>query len=239
MNDLTVVCTLWKGWQPVYSARHVNALGRMMDRHMPGTRFICFTDMPAGIEYETATLPPKPKVPRRGHRDCFRRLWFFSQECARQYPGIMVNIDLDALLLDSLDSVVSDADFQILRARVCPYNGGFWSHRTGTRQNAWDHLTTPAVIRMYQNREARRWVGSDQRWLAYTLPGEPTYGEEHGVAYGQGLVKHPTEDGSAAVQLLEENRLLFFPGPPGVKPWSVNTARFAPQIHEAYMEYFE
>ena len=239
MSDLTILCTMWKGWQPIYDASHVNAMGRMLDKHMPGVRFVCFTDAPTGIKYETAPLPAVHRLPRKGPRNCFLRMWYFSAECAERFPGFLMNIDLDALVLDSLWPAVTGADFQILRAKVCPYNGGFWTHRAGTRTQVWDNMTQHNVGQMYQHPDARRWVGSDQRWLAYTLPGAPTYGEEHGIWYGHMPIKKPEPDHATAKKLLAENRVLFFPGSPGVKPWSDTVKKVCPPMHEAYMEFYE
>jgi hypothetical protein len=238
-TDLTIVCTMWKGWQPIYDASHVNAMGRMLDRFMPGTRFVCFTDWPTGIKYETAPLPPTPRLPMNGKRNCFRRMWYFSRECAGQFPGRLMNIDLDAIVLGDLRPLVTAHDFRILRAYVCPYNGGFWTHKTGTRTQVWNDLTPQNVRAMYRDRHARRWVGSDQRWLAYKIPGEATYDEADGVWYGHMPIKKPQPDHADARRLLAENRLLFFPGSPGVKPWSDTVKKVCPPMHEAYMEFYE
>ena len=230
-EPLTVVCSLWKGWQPIYDHRHVNALGRMVARFLPGARFVCFTDTPAGIKFETHPIPRAPRLPAHHGRNCYWRLWYFSPECAAKFPGQIFNIDLDALILQEFGSLVTDDNFRILRANVCPYNGGFWLHRTGTMPHVWQTLGGPGLRLLRRDRVARRWVGSDQAWMAWKAPGAALYTEADGCHFLMGN-KTPRE---AAAALLDKARILFFPGSPGGKPWSTTFAATYPEVHERYM----
>lgn len=236
MDALTVFCSLWKGWQPIYDHRHVNALERMLARYLPDARLVCFTSSPEGIRCETRPLPSAPALPPHRGRDCYWRTWFFSEECAQQFPGRIVNIDLDVLLLDSLEPLITDEDFRILAACVCPYNGGFWTHRTGTRTKVWTCLNKTNLRKLRMHRIARRWVGSDQAWLAYMLPGEATYTEADGVRFIM-AGDHRNPEGARAK--MDAARIVFFPGAPGVKPWSPTVQSALPFVYERYMEFFE
>jgi hypothetical protein len=240
-EPLTVICTLWKGWQPIYDHQHVNALGRMVARYMPAARFVCFTNEPHNIQFETQPLPRGPRLPLAGKRNCFRRMWFFSREFATRFPGRIMNIDLDALIFRDLTPLVTDHDFRILFAKVCPYNGGFWTHRTGTRTKVWNDLNVNAVRLMHRDRVARKWVGSDQKWLAYKIPGEALYTYDDGTVYGHMPIRKPHDPGNPELKrfILEDSRIAFFPGPPTIKPWHPTVAAIWPELHAAYMEFFE
>jgi hypothetical protein len=236
-EPLTVVCSLWKGWQPIYDHRHVNALARMVGTFLPNSRMVCFTNTPAGIECETHPMPATPPglTPHRG-RNCYWRLWFFSEACAKKFPGQIMNIDLDSLILRDMTPLVTDHNFRILKANVCPYNGGFWLHRTGTHPKVWTHLTRDGLRKLRRDKIARRWVGSDQAWLAWKLPGAALYTGEDGCRFLM-LRREPMPDLEA--EILDSARIVFFPGAPGGKPWMPQFAKAQPGLHAAYMEHFE
>ena len=81
-----------------------------------------------------------------------------------------------------------------------PYNGSMWLHRCGTRRVVWDTfdpVLSPAEV-------ARRFVGTDQAWLAHVL--------------GDGEMKWTAADGvlhyrlHARRSLPSHARIVFFPG---------------------------
>jgi hypothetical protein len=235
-EPVTVVCSLWRGWQPIYDYQHVNALGRMVAHFLPRARFVCFTDTPEGIEYETHPIPAAPPMlPSHRGRNCYWRMWFFSEECAKEFPGRIMNIDLDTLVLRDLSPLVTDHNFRILKAGVCPYNGGFWLHRTGTRPSIWRQLTRREVWLMRRDKRARRWVGSDQAWLAWKWPNAPLYTEADGCHY---LMVYRPALPETVTEILNTARIVFFPGAPCGKPWTPEFASRYPAVHQAYMEWF-
>jgi hypothetical protein len=242
--DLTIFLTLWKGWRPIYNHRHVNAAVSMLATYAPGVRVICFTNMPEGVECETRPLPRTPeRIPSSRGLDCWRRLWFFSGECAEQFPGWIVNIDLDALIFGPMLPLFTEDEFRIMRGGTGPYNGSLWLHKTGTRTHLWDDLSARAVLDMQRvirhSRDMKRWIGSDQRWIAYHAPGERRYEREDKVRF-LGTRFPATLDWHDELTLfMQDGRAIFFPGSDRIKPWSLTMQVHCPPIYEAYMEHYE
>jgi hypothetical protein len=242
-EQTTIALTLWKGWRPLYDSRHVNAIVRMVAEHSPNLRVICFTNMPKGIECPTWPLQKSPRLPLRRGYDCYRRLWFFSRQCARLFPGTIVNLDLDSLIVRPLEPLMTGEDVKFMYGGSGPYNGSFWIHRTGTRTELWDDLNPRNVMQMYKDlardKKTRRWVGSDQRWFGYKLKGEAVYTQDEGLYYGHINRTPPPDHYHARMdQFFAEGRIAFFPGGRDVKPWSEKMAEHSPRVHEQYMRYF-
>lgn len=227
---------LWQGWRDLYNHRHVNALASMVSTHSPGIRVVCLTDTPEGIECETHPLPPDPKVPLNRKFNCYRRLWLYSAEAAEAFPGSILSIDLDCLILRDIRPLFSGHEFRILKSPRFHFNGSLQLHRTGTRTHFWNALDRHAVLTMYAQTRRRRLVGSDQRWLSWISPEEATFWEEDGVGYRdlKGASGDPVYDARLA-HLLDEFRIIFFPGSLDSKPWSDAMKERTPQIYDAYM----
>lgn len=241
----TIFLTLWRGWRPLYDARHVNAVVAMLEDHAPGVPVVCFTNMPNGLNCETRPLPRAPRVPLRRKFDCYCRLWFFSAECAEQFPGVIMNIDLDVIINREILSLFSGEDFRLMHgAHAGAYNGSFWTHRTGTRTFLWDDFNGKAVqtmdraLRRGRDAVKRRWVGSDQRWISYKTPNEPVYGDADGCEFAGNRFPDTPEWQAKADRFLERGRLMFFPGAEGVKPWNPALKERHAGLYNRYMEYF-
>lgn len=231
-RKLTVVCCKWKGWRDLYDGRHVNALGRMLEQYLKiPYRFICFTDDPTGIEYETMPLWDDPIVPNRpSHHNSYRRLKFFSPEMVDLLGGGWVmNMDLDCLVLSDITNLVTWDDIRLFKGGRSIYNGSFWLHKLGTRTQVWNKFD-PDKSPQIAKRKHPKWNGSDQLWLSYMLPGERTYSGVDGVHRSEGYY-HP--------QRRYKTRLIFFAGNIEKKPWSEQTRLKHPKIYEKYMRFFD
>ena len=239
----TIFLTLWRGWRPLYDHRHVNAVIAMLEEHAPGVPVVCFTNMPTGVNCETRPLPKAPRVPMRRKFDCYCRLWFFSAECAEQFPGWIMNIDLDVIINREILSLFTGEDLRMMHgAHAAAYNGSLWMHKTGTRTHLWETFNGRAIQQMERimrrDKTMRRWVGSDQRWISFNSPGERVYGDADGIMFSGNRFADTPEWQEKADRFLESGRMMFFPGAEGVKPWNENLKVRHAGLHERYMEYF-
>lgn len=230
MADLNVVCFKFNGWRNEYTADHVNKLYRGVSRYLSlPHRFVCITDEPVGIECETFPLWDFPKVNGHGIRqDCYMRLRMFSPWAAEQWPGHVLMLDLDAVVCDWLDPLITHDDFRILEgASSTPYNGSMWLHKTGTRTDAWEKFDpeTSPQLALSMKTGNRPWRGSDQSYLSMALPGENTYSTADGVY----------QSGKSGIALRPFNaRLVFFPG--FVKPWHPEALTLTPWAARIWRE---
>ena len=248
---LTVVCWLYPGKRN-YRPKYVNVLYQQVQKHLPlKHRFVCIYDersyrpeqFDAGIE-----LLPIPKAARpllslgslggRMHPACFARLWHFSDEAAKAFPGRVFMFDVDSIPIGDLSPLVeyqSSADFISMyrpsssRGRSSPYvTGGSWILRSGAFPEVWgDFIADPVKARAdalewFLNGHDQRVIGwpggSDQCYMSYRFVpvieahGPVTYwGEDCGIL----LWNHfRLQRGKV------EGRLLHFNGPS--KPWDVD-----------------
>ncbi len=213
MEPLTVLCWLWS--QPEsrtrYSALHVNILRDMVARNMSlPHRFACVTDIPEGIDSRVHIIdPPRdfddvriPTWPE--HRpQCLRRLTMFRRDAAAIFGERILCLDLDCVVGGDLSSLLDRAgDFRMAigTAPGRPYNGSAIYLAAGSRPEVYERFTPEGAAEA-----GRKFVGSDQAWIAHCLPNEATWGEGDGLVY-YGLPHNPAS-----------RRIMFFPG--NEKPW--------------------
>lgn len=244
--QLTVVTFLWRGWRPgVYRAEHVNALQAMVRDHLTiPHRFLCICDRAHGIK--TPTLP----LWRQGHvrrppeqMNSYRRLRLFARDMPELIgtPWIL-QLDLDTLIVDNIDPLITWDDLKLVKGTMAPYNGSMWLHRLGSRPHLWEQFNprhSPREVAAYGQDERRAhkkekrpgkaqpYRGSDQAWIGYMSPHEPVWGEGDGV-YRVGKKRRRQ-------RIPQDARILFFPGQP--KPWSPHRAKFARDVVERYRQY--
>jgi len=242
IGALTIFTWLWTGWRPIYNHTHVNAMARMLGEFLPiPHKVICVTDQPGGIECETYPLwdipfeviginarPSMGRVQPRQERglvhfpNSYRRLKLFSPWAAQEFPGKVMSIDLDAVITQDLSPLITPHDFRINQGVCCPYNGGMWMLRTGSRVRTWECFDQHA----FRKTTHRGYVGSDQAWMAYSMPGEATWTRKEGVYHFSTAI--PGEDLSGC-------RIMFNAG--GIKPWHHQFAAKFPAMHAAYMRF--
>ncbi len=212
---LTVLTWLWSqpGRGARYTALHVNIWADMVSRHLSiDHELACVTDMPAGIDPKVRIIKSPGEftdivLPTWGQDrpQCLRRLSMFRRDAADIFGADrIVCMDLDLVVAGSLDPVLDVTDdFRIFRgtARGRIYNGSLISLRAGSRAKVYDDFTAADAAKA-----GRRFAGSDQAWISHCLPGEPTWGPEHGVRWWGDLA------GKVA-----DGRVTFFPGL--TKPW--------------------
>lgn len=211
---LTVLTWLWQqpGGRTAYGAHHVNIWADMIRRHLTlEHELACVTDTPQGIDARVRIIAPPNefmdvRLPSWGpHRpQCLRRLSMFRRDASEIFgTERIVCTDLDLIVSGPLDPVLDIADdFRIFRGTASGrlYNGSMMSIRCGARPQVYETFTADGAIRA-----GRRYVGSDQAWISQCIPGEPTWGPEHGVRWWGDQVPRA------------QARITFFPG--AVKPW--------------------
>lgn len=233
-DPLTFVLWLWDGWRPVYDARNVNATCRMIRANTHRQhRIVCFTDRPRGIvECEPLPLPELPfrmigqhRMSSNGARpNSYIRLKMFSPWAAAEFPGKIVSIDLDAVVCSNMDPLWTPEDFRINLGRASPYNGGMWMLRTGSRLQVWEQFS-PRSLEITQK---RGFFGSDQAWIAHTIPNEKTWSEADGVFhYSQSVRTDRSIPGC---------KIMFCAG--SIKPWDNAFRAKFPKLARIYASYF-
>lgn len=236
-RPLTVVCWKWNGWRAVYGAEHVNAMERMLKRHLSVPhRLLCITDDPKGVRCETMPLWDKPVVatlPRKPN--CYKRLRMFSDWARDAIGDRFLSVDLDAVIMGNIDHIAQrDEDFVILEGRAAPYNGSLWMHRPGTRTDVWDDFnpaTSPAEAAKSKRANGKAFYGSDQAWISHKLPGEAIYTHAADGVCQFGCAIH---NGMA---IPKSQSIVFFAG--GLKPWDQHFASVCPALAAEYKQYMQ
>lgn len=246
-QKLTVVTFKWQGWRSnLYDHRHVNALGRMLEKHLSlPYKFVCITDDPMGVEYDTMPLWEDPVVLRENNpcpQNCYRRLKLFSKEAVDWFGGgYVLHLDLDTLVFGKLNPLVEGWEsLRFLKGARTHYNGSMWMLRLGAHTNIWekfDPVKSPKTALSTREAVRRRWQGSDQVWFSYIAPRAPVWTHHDGAWRCEGYF-HSARQRAKGV-LPKHGRIVFFPGPPHRKPWQPEFQKDYPELSEAYMEYFD
>lgn len=211
---MTLTCLTWlwaqEGGRAKFSAVHVNIWAAMLRRHCTlDLDIACVTHTPEGIDPSIRIITPPGEWEnlqttrwKGGRPSCYRRIAMFRPDAADIFGERFVAMDLDVVISDNIDAILGrDEDFVICgpsqRGMRWIYNGSMMMMTAGCRSNVYTEFT-PDKAEM----ASRRYVGSDQAWIAYSLgEGESTWGPEHGVVrWGQAA-----------------GPMMFFPG--SVKPW--------------------
>lgn len=218
---LTVITWLWEGnrWRNCYTAQHVNAMHRMVKRHLRiPHQFKCFTNMPKGIECETIPIDWEVKTSTPEHKpNCYRRLKVFDPDMRKVLGDRFIHIDLDAVILDDITPIVDrpQDDFIIMKGEASVYNGSMWMMDTGCRAKVWKDFrpeSSPQRVRqLSQQKNTPRLYGSDQAWISAKLPSEKVWLEKDGV------YQYRLHIDKKDVTIPDDARIVFFAG--SDKPW--------------------
>jgi len=187
---LSVVTWKWQakpGYRSVFTARHVNVLRNMVERHlhMPH-RFICATDDPVGIDPRVEVVPLwdeiAPLSRPNNKPNCYRRLRMFSSEVIPIFGNRILSLDLDSVIVKDMTPLASRKEDFIAwgdTAKNTFYNGSMMLLTPGARQRVWDEFDprqSPGITALAGI------VGSDQAWISHVLgPKEATWGEADGI----------------------------------------------------------
>lgn len=215
--ELTIVCWLWHGWNPIYGPADVHRLRDRCAKYMPPHRFVCITDDPTGLECETFPLWPSPQIDQSDRRaimiddiravrekagkgldydheplmpDCYRRLRLFDPKIASQLGEYILSMDLDCEIFADFDP--GRHDFKILRGYTrSPYCGSMWMLKAGYRPDVWnlfDPIRSPKVLAGLKY-NGRALIGSDQAWMGFMIANAPTWSEADGIYQARQLMR--------------------------------------------------
>lgn len=220
-------------WGDKFERRHVNALRAAVAANLRVPhRFVCVTDQPQ--DCETVPMWESPvDVPHRPRN--FHRLKLFDSDTQAQLGARIVQIDLDAVIVDDLTPLVTCAEpFRIMvgtaigRGMMCsPYNGSMWVHDIGARQHFWDRIVAEGAgaLDRITMPGGGRIIGSDQAWIAHCSPTEATFAASDGVHQYRIVGGRPPSDA----------RAVFFAG--HQQPWDAGVASESPRLHAMWTCY--
>jgi hypothetical protein len=210
---LTVLTWLWAqpGGRARFDATNVNIWFESLLRNSTlDLDIACVTDIPEGIDPRVRIIDPPGEWEglqtsrwKGGRPSCYRRIAMFRPDAADIFGERFVCMDLDCVITDNIDRILDrDEDFVICEPSQkgvrWVYNGSMVMMTAGCRPRVYNQFTP-------DNAElaSRRFVGSDQAWIAYVLgPGEALFTREDGVTRWGEPTRGP---------------IVFFPG--NVKPW--------------------
>lgn len=224
----------WKwrtpGYRTQFTAEHVNTLARMINRHFPGpVPLICVTDDTAGLDPRTVfAMPPwddwkalqSPHGPR--WPSCYRRLRAFHPEAAKWFGQRFVSLDLDMVVTGDLTPLFDRAEDFVgwqdpnKPAQLC---GSMFMLTAGSRPYVWtsfDPGQSPARA------ASAGFMGSDQAWVSYALPGAARW------TRADGIVSYRKDLCEGALPLPTDTRLVVFHGrhdPWGPQPQTLDWVR--------------
>ncbi len=202
-----------------YSYNHVNKwYANLRPNITRDVRFLCVTNCPDSIRPEIETIPiPETKVDietkewplRKGHPQCRKRLFMYSEEAADYFGERFVCTDIDLWCNGNIDNLIdriNKEDFIILRStspKFRPYNGSMQAMKAGARSKVWK-LFTPERAAL----ASRVYIGSDQAFISFALGfDEAVFTEADGVyQYGE---KFKNRFGGMKPTNMN---LLFYPG---------------------------
>lgn len=212
---LRVLTWLWAqpGGRTAFTATHVNIWAAMLRRYCTlDIEIACVTDIPDGIDPAVRIIAPpgfhdglQTARWKGGRPSCYRRIAMFRPDAAAIFGERFCCMDLDVVIGGNIDAILSRPEDIVLNSPSQAgarwiYNGSMLLMTAGARSGVYEQFTPERA-----EEASRRFVGSDQAWLAFALGrGEATFEPRHGVArWGQA----------------KEAPILFFPGT--VKPWDV------------------
>jgi hypothetical protein len=210
---LTVMCWFWAqpGSRTQFTATHVNIWAAMIRRHCTlDIRLACVTDIPEGIDPSIEIIAPpgfhdglQTSRWKGGRPSCYRRLAMFAPDAGKIFGERFVSMDLDVVIGGNIDAILSREEDIVICAPSQVgarwlYNGSMVMMDAGCRPCVYEDFTPEKA-----EQASRRFVGSDQAWLAYSLGG------------GEALFK--PSDGVVRWGSAHEGPMVFFPG--NVKPW--------------------
>lgn len=241
---LTVVFFLWHDpksqWRGeyTYSARHVNAAKRMVEANLSTPhRFVCATDNRQGIDSSIDIVPLNRYADHLfKHGARFQKLLAWHPRAADIFGGErLLVMDLDNLVLDSLDTLVDRPEDVVL-----------WRNPTAATKNRTFYNTSmmllnagarPYVYNKFSLENAKelqrlRLSGTDQAWVSYVLGDiEADWDGRDGVRsyrldYHRGEIQHHTPE-----------RVIAFHG----QWWPMsNVVRLKhPHLYRAYKRYWD
>lgn len=220
---MTLLCMTWfwrqEGSRTLFRPEHVNIWAAMLRRHCTlDIEIACVTNIPDGIDPSIRLIEPpgfyddlKTSRWQGGRPSCYRRLAMFRRDAADLFGAErFVSMDLDCVIGGNVDSILDRPNDVVIcgpsqKGARWIYNGSMMMLTAGARPFVYEDFTPEGA-----ELASRRFVGSDQAWLAHSLgEGEAIWTAADGVVRWNGDHAGP---------------LMFFPG--NVKPWACTADAF-------------
>lgn len=172
MRDLAVVTWLWAAPESPFGPEYVNRLHSMLQRHLRAPhKLYCITDNPvtdfdSGIE--TVSMSPnflRHADMRAGNRSCFRRLRIFDAGMALDFGPRILQLDLDAVIVDDVTPLFARTEPLVLcvqnrPARRTVYNPSAALFDAGVLHEMWERFDA-APRETWLEAKRRGWSCSD------------------------------------------------------------------------------
>jgi len=239
--DLAVVTYLWSPDSPAKFGKHrygpddVRVLQRMVARNLSVPHdFVVVTDWPEAFADDSAIRAVPIDWTKHIPGTCYVRLMTFSPQAELLLGKRVLQIDLDSVIVGSLDHLVArDEDLVLWRnprrwcltdpdagyaLKLALFNGSILLHRSGTWTQMWSDFDPSCPL-----------ARDDQWWFSFRAgPGCPYWDGSHGV-YRLAHVDRPWS--GVGVALPENACFVTFPGDTA-KPWQPETIDAYPWIAE-------
>lgn len=168
MDLIHIVCLKWG---TKYGPEYVNRLYAMVRRHVTKDfRFWCLTEDAQGIrpEVETVLLQSASQLD-----SWWNKLWLFSQDLPLPLGEQIFYIDLDTLIVDNIDEMLTDEVPDILVLRdfyhgIARTAGKIGSGLMSWQHGAYDHIWKNFIWDPQEAIEAARPHG-DQWWIEHEI----------------------------------------------------------------------
>jgi hypothetical protein len=163
IKHLHVICYKWG---TLYGPEYVNILAHMVKRHLsiPHT-FHCITDEPEGLVPEIKTHD----IPDLGFEGIWRKLMTFDENFLDLKGQFVVSIDIDVVIVDSLDFLADEPtkDFVIARnwsQSEIRGSGSLYRLKVGSQPEIWNKFIADPEAAIDQHHGKTRLIG-EQKWL--------------------------------------------------------------------------
>lgn len=192
-----ITCTTFLWYDPqgrrnaqyVYSAASVNRIADQIDRHLSlPHEHVCVTDMPDGLRPDIRVARLDRGLMAPGTR--FPKMQLFAPTAARDIGPRIFYIDLDTLIVGSIDHVVDRREDVVLWAnprwgqpRATRINTSVMLYTAGTRTRVWRQFDLAEGVR----RASPRMAGTDQVWISEVLAEEAKWTQKDGIYWCQEL----------------------------------------------------
>lgn len=163
IDHLHVICYKWGS---LYAPAYVNTLANMVRRNLDTAHtFHCITDDAAGLDPRIQTHP----LPDFGFEGIWRKLMTFQDDFLRLNGQYVVSIDLDVVIVDSLNFLAEQPDKNFIIARNWSKSGvrgsgSLYRLKVGSHTEIWDQFITDPEKSIDNHHGKNRLIG-EQKWL--------------------------------------------------------------------------
>lgn len=165
INNLHVICYKWG---EKYSSEYVNILCAMVRRHLTIPHsFHCITDNPTDL----ASSVVVHELPDVGVEGIWRKLMTFQNNFLGLQGEYVVSIDLDVVVVDSLDFLADHPEIDLFIGRnwarhndAARASGAIYRLRVGSHSFIWERFINDAERSIEKYHGKNRLIG-EQNWL--------------------------------------------------------------------------